>query len=265
MNTHLKTLVEWKKAKRVRYVGITHYTPRYYDDVMRMLCAHPLDFVQINYSVAEPEAEEKLLPLALERGVAVIVNRPFATGVLLKRLQKKPLPPWTADIACDSWAQILLKFVISHPAVTCAIPATSNVAHLRDNMKAGVGPLPDDKLRSGSPPRPPSFRKRWASSGAVAFFSCLKITKTCVHRCALIFFNHVFISRSVGQKCRRRRNPQSAVETNGIFMLVSLNTSAAFFLFSENRKIDFSNHDASQLDGNAKPRRDEREKFLQAR
>ena len=147
VETHLKTLSEWKKEKRVRYVGITHYTARAHEDVMRVMRAHTLDFVQINYSVGEREAEERLLPLALERGIAVIVNRPFATGALLKRLQKKTLPAWAAEIGCDSWAQVLLKFVVSHPAVTCAIPATSSIVHLRDNMKAGAGPLPDAKLR----------------------------------------------------------------------------------------------------------------------
>ena len=144
---HLDTLRDWKSAGRVRYVGVTHYTASAHEAVARLLVARPVDFVQINYSVAEREAERRVLPLAAERGVAVLANRPFAGGDLLRRLRAKPLPSWAAEIGCKSWAQILLKFVVSHPAVTCAIPATSKVAHLQDNMEAGQGPLPDEKLR----------------------------------------------------------------------------------------------------------------------
>jgi diketogulonate reductase-like aldo/keto reductase len=148
VDTHLDTLRKWKRDGRVRYIGVTHYTASAHDAVARVISAQPVDFIQINYSVGERDAERKLLPLALERGIAVIVNRPFAGGELLRRLSSKPLPVWAADIDCDSWAQILLKFVISHPAITCAIPATSKVRHLRDNMKAGYGRLPDEKLRA---------------------------------------------------------------------------------------------------------------------
>lgn len=147
VDTHLKTLAAWKREGRVRYVGVTHYTAGAHGEVARVIERHPVDFVQINYSVAEPEAEQRLLPLARERGVAVIVNRPFASGSLLRRLRDRPLPAWAADIDCSSWAQLLLKFVISHPAVTCTIPATSKVRHLRDNMQAGHGRLPDEELR----------------------------------------------------------------------------------------------------------------------
>lgn len=112
------------------------------------VASRPLDFVQINYSVGEREAEQRLLPLAQERGAAVIANRPFAGGDLFRRLRSRRLPAWAAEIDCDSWAQLLLKFVVSHPAITCAIPATSRVAHLRDNMKAAYGRLPDGKLRA---------------------------------------------------------------------------------------------------------------------
>lgn len=147
VDTHLKTLAAWKREGRVRYVGVTHYTASAHGEVARVIERHPVDFVQINYSVAEPEAEQRLLPLARERGVAVIVNRPFASGSLLRRLRDRPLPAWAADIDCSSWAQLLLKFVISHPAVTCTIPATSKVRHLRDNMQAGHGRLPDEELR----------------------------------------------------------------------------------------------------------------------
>jgi diketogulonate reductase-like aldo/keto reductase len=146
--THIQTLRKWKEEGRARYIGITHYTAGAYDAVARWLQKEPLDFLQINYSVAEREAEERLLPLAQERGVAVIANRPFATGDLLRRLRGQVLPVWAKEIDCDSWSQVLLKFVLAHPAITCAIPATSKVAHLRDNMKAAHGRLPDEQLRA---------------------------------------------------------------------------------------------------------------------
>ena len=146
--THLATLADWKRAGRVRHVGVTHYTAGSHDDVARVISAHPVDFVQINYSVGEREAERRLLPLARERGIAVIANRPFAGGDLFQRVRSKPLPAWAGEIDCDSWAQLLLKFSVSHPAITCAIPATSRVAHLRDNMKAAYGRLPDEQLRA---------------------------------------------------------------------------------------------------------------------
>ena len=148
VGTHLDTLSAWKREGRVRYVGVTHYTAGSHDAVARVIATQPVDFIQINYSVGEREAEQRLLPMALERGVAVIANRPFAGGDLFGRLRSKPLPAWAAEIECDSWAQLLLKFVVSHPSINCAIPATSKVAHLRDNMKAGFGPLPDEKLRA---------------------------------------------------------------------------------------------------------------------
>ena len=144
---HLETLRAWKAAGRVRYVGITHYTASAHEAVARVMAAHPVDFVQINYSVAERDAERRVLPLAKERGIAVLANRPFAGGDLFRRLRTKPLPAFAAEIGCTSWAQLLLKFVVGHPAVTCAIPATAKVAHLRDNMAAGFGPLPDAALR----------------------------------------------------------------------------------------------------------------------
>lgn len=145
---HLATLRNWKEQGRVRYIGVTHYTESAYDDLSRVLKAEDIDFVQLNYSVAEREAEKMLLPLASEKKIAVLVNRPLGGGALIKRLLRYPLPPWVAEAGCSSWAQILLKFVISHPAVTCAIPATSKVDHLRDNMQAGTGALPDEKMRA---------------------------------------------------------------------------------------------------------------------
>lgn len=145
--THLDTLRGWKKDGIVRHLGITHYSADHHEAVAKLVASETLDFVQINYSVGEREAENRLLPLAKDRGVAVIANRPFAGGELFGRLRGKPLPDWAKEIGCDSWAQLLLKFVVSHPAVTCAIPATSKVAHLRDNMKAGHGAMPDEATR----------------------------------------------------------------------------------------------------------------------
>jgi diketogulonate reductase-like aldo/keto reductase len=145
---HLETLRTWKRQGIVRYIGVTHYTEGAHEAVSRIIAAQPVDFIQINYSVGERGAEQRLLPLALERGVAVIANRPFAGGDVFRRVRSKPLPPWAAEIDCASWAQLLLKFVVSHPAITCAIPATAKVEHLRDNMKAGYGRMPDEKLRA---------------------------------------------------------------------------------------------------------------------
>ncbi len=145
--THLATLREWKKAGRVRYIGVTHYTSSAYDELERVLRAELLDFVQLNYSLGEREAERKILPLARDRGVAVLVNRPFAEGGLFRRVRGQALPAWATDIGCESWAQLFLKWIIGHPAVTCAIPATSNPEHLADNMKGVVGALPDAAMR----------------------------------------------------------------------------------------------------------------------
>ncbi|HYG43653.1 MAG TPA: aldo/keto reductase [Bordetella sp.] len=140
---HLPVLRDWQAQGRVRYVGITHYTASAYDQVEAVLRAERLDFLQINYSADDRAAEQRLLPLAAERGVAVLVNRPFGGGGLLRRMQGRPLPRWAAEIDAGSWPQLLLKFVLSHPAVTCVIPGTGRPAHMRDNLAAGYGPLPD--------------------------------------------------------------------------------------------------------------------------
>ena len=145
--THLRTLREWKQAGRVRYIGLTHYTASAHDELEQALRAEPVDFVQINYSLGERDAQRRLLPFAQERGVAVIANRPFSEGGLFRRVLSTPLPPWAAEIGCESWAQIFLKWIVGHPAVTCVIPATSRPEHLVDNMKAGSGPLPDPATR----------------------------------------------------------------------------------------------------------------------
>jgi len=148
VDTHLDTLAEWKREGRVRYAGITHYTGGGAAEIVRVLeRRRDVDFVQINYSVAERDAERRLLPLCAERGIGVIANRPLAGGAAAQRATGKPLPAWAGEIACASWPQLLLKFVVSHPAVTCAIPATSDVGHLRDNMQAARGPLPDGSMR----------------------------------------------------------------------------------------------------------------------
>jgi diketogulonate reductase-like aldo/keto reductase len=145
--THLNTLRRWKEQGKVRYLGVTHYTASAHDELARVLAAEELDFVQLNYSLAEREAEKRLLPLADDRRIAVLANRPLAAGNLFNKVRGKPLPAWASEIACQSWAQFFLKFVISHPAVTCAIPATSKPTHLVDNMQAAFGPLPDAKTR----------------------------------------------------------------------------------------------------------------------
>jgi diketogulonate reductase-like aldo/keto reductase len=140
--TYLATLRAWKDAGRIRYLGITHYTSSAYAEVEAVLRTEKLDFLQINYALDDRQAEQRLLPLAAERGVAVIVNMPFGGGGLLRGLLGKPLPAWAAEIGCASWAQVLLKFVLGHPAVTCAIPGTRRKDHMEDNARAGFGAVP---------------------------------------------------------------------------------------------------------------------------
>jgi diketogulonate reductase-like aldo/keto reductase len=145
--THTETLKAWKAGNRVRYIGVTHYSASAYAEVERWLKTGQYDFLQINYSLAEREAERRLLPLALERKTAVIANRPFAEGALFRKVKGKALPPWAAELGIGSWAQYFLKWIVSHPAVTCAIPATTNPKHLADNVAAGFGALPDAAAR----------------------------------------------------------------------------------------------------------------------
>jgi diketogulonate reductase-like aldo/keto reductase len=145
--THLATLRQWQEQGRVRYIGVTHYTESAYDELERVLKSEQLDFVQINYSIGERAADKRILSLAAERRVAVIANRPFVEGALFQKVRGQELPPWAKDFDCASWGQFFLKFVISHPAITCAVPATSKVKHLVDNMGAGTGALPDAKTR----------------------------------------------------------------------------------------------------------------------
>ena len=145
--THLPVLRTWKEQGRIRYTGITHYAPSSFPLLERLLTTEKVDFVQLPYSIATREAEKRLLPAAADAGVAVLVMRPFEEGALFSAVRGKPLPPWAAEIGAASWAQVFLKFVVSHPAVTSAIPATRRPDHMRDNLAAGAGPLPDDRLR----------------------------------------------------------------------------------------------------------------------
>ena len=146
--TQLATLRAWKKDGRIRYLGITHYTPGAYAELESVMRAETPDFVQLDYALNDRAAEERLLPLALDRGIAVIVNRPFGGGGLLGSMLGKPLPSWAADIGCTSWAQVLLKFVLANPAVTCVIPGTGRPEHMKDNVRAGFGSYPDAALRA---------------------------------------------------------------------------------------------------------------------
>lgn len=146
-SAHLLTLREWKAQGLVRYIGITTSHGRFHSELLRILQTEPFDFVQFSYSLANREAERHLLPLVHERGVAVLVNRPFERGAMFRAVRERPLPDWAGEIDCKSWAQVFLKFVVSHPAVTCTIPATSKPKHMRDNMAAGFGRLPDLALR----------------------------------------------------------------------------------------------------------------------
>ncbi|HEV8096668.1 MAG TPA: aldo/keto reductase, partial [Burkholderiales bacterium] len=146
--THTKTLLDWKAKGRVRFIGITHYTSSAYAEVEKWLKTGQYDFLQINYSLAEREAAKRLLPLARERKVAVIANRPFAEGAMFRRVRDKPLPDWAKEAGIASWAQYFLKWIVSHPAVTCTIPGTGRPEHMADNLAAGMGPLPREALRT---------------------------------------------------------------------------------------------------------------------
>jgi len=147
VETHTRTLKDWKERQRIRYLGITHYTASAYAEVERWLKTGQYDFLQINYSLGERDAQRRLLPLAQEKSVAVIANRPFAEGALFSRVKGKPLPSWAAELGIQSWAQYFLKWIVSHPAVTCAIPGTGRPEHIRDNVAAGFGALPDAAAR----------------------------------------------------------------------------------------------------------------------
>jgi diketogulonate reductase-like aldo/keto reductase len=144
---HLPTLFAMKGAGQVRYVGITTSEGRRHRDMEQLMRSQAIDFVQVTYNPVDREVEQRILPLARDRGIAVIVNRPFRQGALLRALSRQTLPAWAVEIDCTSWAQFVLKFIVSHPAVTCAIPATTSVAHVRENMNSADGRLPDEALR----------------------------------------------------------------------------------------------------------------------
>jgi diketogulonate reductase-like aldo/keto reductase len=144
---HLVTLREWKAEERIKYLGVTHYTSSAYAELEMAMRSETLDFVQLNYSLDDREAEQKLLPLAQDRGIAVLVNLPFGQGRLFKKLGAKPVPRWLQEIGCATWAQVLLKFVLANKSVTCVIPGTANPEHMAENCIAGVGPTLDESLR----------------------------------------------------------------------------------------------------------------------
>ncbi len=146
-DAHLETLLEAKASGRVRYIGVTTSHGRNHEELKRVMAEKPIDFVQFTYNVLDRKAERRLLPLAAERRLAVIINRPFRRGGLFDRFERHPLPPWAVEFDCANWAQFFLKFIVSHPAVTCAIPATSRVDHMRENMGAARGRLPDSETR----------------------------------------------------------------------------------------------------------------------
>ncbi len=145
--THLKTLRSWKEQGKVKYIGLTHYTSGAHDRLASILSSETIDFIQINYNLLERNAEKRLLPYAKDRGVAVLINQPFQSGSLFRRVSGKQLPEWATDFDCNSWAQFFLKFILSHPAITCVIPGTSTPRHMLDNMGAGLGRLPDQNQR----------------------------------------------------------------------------------------------------------------------
>ena len=147
VDVHTKTLREWKSQKRIRYLGITHYTASAHAEVERQLKKEKYDFLQINYSLAEPQSENRLLKFCQDNAIAVIANRPFAEGAMFRRVKGKPLPPWAAELGIASWAQYFLKWIVGHPAVTCAIPGTGSPEHIADNVAAGFGTLPDESQR----------------------------------------------------------------------------------------------------------------------
>jgi diketogulonate reductase-like aldo/keto reductase len=148
VETHLQTLTRWKAEGKVRYVGVTHYTVESHRELEPFLRRGEIDFVQFNYSLAVRDAEARLLPMAAEHGVATLINRPFENGHIFRDTARKPLPGIAAELQCRSWAQLFVKYIVSHPAVTCIIPATSSVDHLEENIHAASEPLPTEEMRS---------------------------------------------------------------------------------------------------------------------
>jgi diketogulonate reductase-like aldo/keto reductase len=145
--THLPTLREWKERGTIKYLGITHYTESAYQQVERIMNQHPIDFVQINYSLGSRSAQERIFPLARDKNIAVLINRPFEEGSLFRKFKGKSLPAWASECDCETWGQLFLKFILAQSAVTCVIPGTSKASHLLDNLKGGSGRLPDNSLQ----------------------------------------------------------------------------------------------------------------------
>jgi diketogulonate reductase-like aldo/keto reductase len=148
VQTHLETLRKWKEEGKIRYIGITHYMPSMYPEMIQLIKKEKPDFVQFCYNIATRDAEREILPLAKEKGIAVLINRPFEEGNLFDRVQGHPLPAWASEYEIKNWAQFFLKFILSHPAVTCAIPGTSQAHHMQENIEAATGKLPDEKTRN---------------------------------------------------------------------------------------------------------------------
>ena len=147
VQTHLATLHDWKEAGRIRYIGITHYHNGSHGELERLIKPGHIDFVQVNYSMAEPDAERRLLPVALETRTAVIINRPFAEGAVFTRVKDRPVPEWAREAGCETWSHFFLKWTLAQPAITCVIPGTRNPRHVADNLSAMSGPLPDPAMR----------------------------------------------------------------------------------------------------------------------
>jgi diketogulonate reductase-like aldo/keto reductase len=147
LDTQLTTLRRWKEEGLIRYLGITHYRTDAFADLERIMTRETLDFVQLNFSILTPDAQDRLLPLAQERNIAVLVNRPYERGATFARVRGQSLPPWAAELGIATWGQYFLKWVLGHPAVTCVIPGTSRPSHMADNLQAGIGPLPDEEQR----------------------------------------------------------------------------------------------------------------------
>ena len=145
--THIKTLRDWKEQGKIRYIGLTHYTSSAHERLASIISREKVDFIQINYNIADRHAAEKLLPHALEKGVSVLINQPFESGSLFRQVRGKQLPGWAKEFDCHSWAQFFLKYILAHPAVTCVIPGTSKPHHMIDNMGAGYGKLPSERQR----------------------------------------------------------------------------------------------------------------------
>jgi diketogulonate reductase-like aldo/keto reductase len=147
VKTHLKTLYKFKEQGKIRYIGITHYLPSYYNEMQQLIQKEKLDFIQCCYNIQTTDAEKQLLPAAKDKGVAVLINRPFQEGALFHEIAGKRLPVWAGELGIKNWAQFFLKFILSNPTVTCAIPGTSNPSHMLENIQAGNGSLPDEKTR----------------------------------------------------------------------------------------------------------------------